>query len=135
MRLLDVELEEVGQGGPAVRDGRLGDHQSSGQVQVTQRTAQRVSAGRSLSSLLSPRLESEGTLKVVCAERPPSNEPVNPSVRHLISSELESPEGGASLADLPEDRVVSSAANLQHREAGGQGDKAQQSVLLSVTGN
>ena len=135
MRLLDVELEEVGEGGPAVGDGRLRDHQSSGQVQVTQRTAQRISARRSLSALLSLRLESEGTLKVVCAGRPPSNEPVNPPVRHLISPELESPEGGASLADLPEDRVVSSAANLQHREAGGHGDKAQQSLLLSVTGN
>ena len=118
-----------------MRDGRLRDHQSPGQVQVTQRTAQRVSAGRSLSPLLLPRLESEGALKVVCGERPPSNEPVNPSVRHLISSELESPEGGASLPDLPEDRVVSSAANLQHSEAGGEGDKVQESLLLSVTGN
>ena len=134
MRLLDVEVDEVTEVGPAVRDGRLRDHQSSGQVEVTERTTERIFIRRSLSSLcsvLSVQLESEGTLKVVSAERGPPYQPVDTSVRHLVASKLESPESGAGLTDLPEDRVVRSAANLQHRQAGRDTDKLQQSLLLS----
>ena len=135
MRLLDVEVDEVTEVGPAVRDGRLSHHQSSGQVELTQRTAERSSTRGPLYCLLSLRLESERTLEVVFAELPSSNQPVNPSVRHLISSKLERPESWASLPHLPEDRVVGSAANLQGGEARGDRNKTEQSLLLSVTGS
>ena len=134
MRFLDVELAEVTEGGPALRHRGLRHHESSGQVEVRERTTERIFIPRSLSSLcsvLSVKLESEGTLKVVCAERGATYQPVDTSVRHLVASKLESPESGAGLTDLPEDRVVRSAANLQHRQAGRNTDKLQQSLLLS----
>ena len=132
MRLLDVEVDQVTEGGPALRDRGLRHHERPGQVEVTERPTERVFIRRRPGSGPSVRLESERTLKVVRADSGPTYQPVNPSVRHFISSELESPESEASPADLPEDRVVSSTANLQDRQAGRHGDKAQQSLLLSV---
>ena len=113
-------------------DGLLGHHEGAGHVQLLQGLAHSRPAPGCLAPLLS--MESDGTGKVVFTESS-AQHPVHTAVRHLVTSELESEEGVASLANLPEDRVVSSAANLQHREAGGHGDKAQQSLLLSVTGN
>ena len=115
MRLLYVEVSEVPAGGPAVGDSLLGHHEGAGHVQLLQGLAHSRPAPGCLAPLLS--MESDGTGKVVFTESS-AQHPVHTAVRHLVTPELESVESVASLANLPEDRVVSSAANLQDCQPG-----------------
>ena len=98
-----------------MRDSLLGHHEGAGHVQLLQGLTYSRPAPGCLAPLLS--MESDGTGKVVFTESS-AQHPVHTTVRHLVTSELESVEGVASLANLPEDRVVSSAANLQDSQPG-----------------